>query len=161
MNIETINQSIIDADDQYIVHQLNCLTNCSAGLAKAIFDKFPYANVYAHRKYPHTPNASEQLGNIVISGNGEDQRLIIGIFGQYYPGKPKYPTSRLDGIQARKNAFESGLQRIIEIPEIHSIGFPRGIGCTLAGGDWEKYEEMIKDFAVQNPHIRVKMHLYH
>ena len=158
--IDKTNQSILNVEDQYIVHQLNCLTNRSAGLAKSMFDKFPYANVYAYRTYPHTPGESERLGSIVVRGNGKDQRYIIGIYGQYYPGKSKYPNSRVDGIQVRENAFRSGLQKISEIENIHSIGFPRGIGCTLAGGDWSKYEKMIEDFNNQNPHIQVNIHPY-
>ena len=82
--IDKTNQSILNVEDQYIVHQLNCLTNRSAGLAKSMFDKFPYANVYAYRTYPHTPGESERLGSIVVRGNGKDQRYIIGIYGQYF-----------------------------------------------------------------------------
>jgi len=29
------------------------------------------------------------------------------------------------------------------------IGFPYGIGCGLAGGDWKKYKKMLEDFASQ------------
>ena len=33
------------------------------------------------------------------------------------------------------------------LPELKSIGFPYGIGCGLAGGDWNKYERLLEGFA--------------
>ena len=41
--IPIINQSILEANTKYIAHQCNCITSHSAGIAKRIFDKYPYA----------------------------------------------------------------------------------------------------------------------
>jgi O-acetyl-ADP-ribose deacetylase (regulator of RNase III) len=157
--LETVNRSILDADEQYIVHQLNCVTNHAAGLALAIFQRFPYADVYSQREYPHTPTSDEQPGNIIVCGNGEDQRFVVGIYGQYYPGKSKYPDGKRDGILVREIAFNSGLQKIAYIPGIQSVAFPIGIGCRLAGGDWSTYERMISDWAAAQP-IKTTMYKY-
>lgn len=149
-SIKHCNRSILESDAQYIVHQLNCVTNTSAGLARAIFSRFPYADVYSHRKYPHSPTVEEQMGNIIIRGDGRDDRYVIGIYGQYYPGKPKFHNSVRDGYKARENAFANGLLRIAEIEGISSVSFPSKIGCTLAGGDWDKYERMIIEWSEQH-----------
>ena len=39
----------------------------------------------------------------------------------------------------------------------NSVAFPHEIGCGLAGGNWPKYESMIKTFATQCPDIRVSI----
>lgn len=47
MNI--ITGSILDSKEQYICHQINCVTTKAAFLAKDIFLKFPHADVYSLR----------------------------------------------------------------------------------------------------------------
>jgi len=44
--IEIISGSILDAKEKYIAHCCNCVTQKSAGVALAIFDKYPYSNTY-------------------------------------------------------------------------------------------------------------------
>lgn len=129
--INIIEGDLLNAKEKYIAHQANCLTTHSAGTAKNIFERFPYANTYVIRTVPDVP------GTIKILGNGIDQRYIINFFGQYYPGRPKYPDSKLDGIQARKKYFYQCLLEISKIPDLESIAFPYGVNCNLAGGNWE------------------------
>lgn len=128
---------LLESDSQYIVHQLNCVTTTASGLAAQIFDKFPYANAYAGRILPSA------LGTIDIRGDGVDQRFVIGIFGQYYPGKSKYPN---DSEKDRLISFKSGLIAIHKLNPV-SIAFPFGIGCGLAGGAWNKYRRLIEEFS--------------
>ena len=33
------------------------------------------------------------------------------------------------------------------LPELESVAFPYGIGCGLAGGNWEEYQAMLEEFA--------------
>lgn len=139
--IEIITGNILDAEEQYIAHQCNCLTQRSAGTAKAIFDKFPYSNTYKDRVVP------DIMGTIKILGNGLDQRYVINMFAQYYPGKSKYPDSELDGIKIREKNFYKCLLRIAKLPDLKSIAFPWRIGCNLGGGDWEHYLGNIVNFA--------------
>jgi O-acetyl-ADP-ribose deacetylase (regulator of RNase III) len=139
--IEILTGDLLEAKEKYIAHQCNCLTQNSAGTAKAIFDKFPYSNTYAGRTEPDVP------ATIQILGNGQDQRFVINMFAQYYPGKPKYPNSTLDGVEARHTYFHQCLLRVAKIPDLDSIAFPWKIGCNLAGGDWEWYLGTINNFA--------------
>ena len=92
--IEIVSGDLLEAKEKYIAHACNCITQKSAGTAKAIFDKFPYANTYATRTEPNVP------ATIQIMGNGQDQRYIINMYSIYYPGKPKYPYSTKDGFEA-------------------------------------------------------------
>lgn len=138
--IEIISGNIFDAKEKYICHQTNCVTKRAAHLSKDVFAQYPYADIYTGRLNPSEP------GTIVICGNGDDQRYVINMLGQYYPGNPKYPDSKLDGIAARKKYFYQCLLRIAKINDIESIAFPWRIGCGAAGGNWDTYLGKIKNF---------------
>ena len=136
--------NLLEHDAQYIAHQCNCVTNRSAHLSKAVFTAYPYADVYSCRTQPDT------LGTIKVKGNGKEQRYVINMFGQYFPGKCRYPNGSKDNPTLRQQSFQQCLDKISEIENMDSIAFPWGIGCGAAGGDWGKYEKMISDFAHKN-----------
>jgi len=152
MDLKVIEGDLLDSPEQYIAHQCNCLTQRSTGLAKKIFDKFPYANIYKDRTKP------DIMKEIVICGNGDDKRYVINMLSQYYPGVTKYPQSNLDGTEVRKKAFKVCLQKISQIANLQSIAFPYKIGCNLAGGKWEVYRKMIKQFAEENTNVSVRIY---
>lgn len=139
--IKIVTGDIFDSTEKYLIHQCNCISNKSTGLAKDLFTRYPYADIYTNRTDPNKP------GTIEIRGNGQDQRFIINLLGQYYPGKSKYPYSTLDGIQIREKYFYRALLRIAKLPNLESIAFPWRIGAGLAGGIWEHYLGNITNFA--------------
>ncbi len=139
--IEIIDGDLFDSKEKYLIHQTNCVTNKAAHLSKDVFARYPYADVYASRTEPNKP------GTIEVRGNGNDQRYVINLMGQYYPGKPKYPYSTLDGVRVRETYFHRGLLRIAKIPDLESVAFPWKIGCGAAGGIWEHYLGNITNFA--------------
>lgn len=139
--LEIISGNIFDSKEKYIAHQTNCITKRSAHLAKTVFEHYPYADIYSARTEPDTP------GSIIIKGNGQDQRFVIAILGQYYPGKPKFPDSTLDGTKAREKYFHKALIEISKISNLESIAFPDHIACGAAGGNWDYYFGTIKNFA--------------
>jgi O-acetyl-ADP-ribose deacetylase (regulator of RNase III) len=137
------NGDLLESKEKYIAHQCNCLTTRASNLAQSVFSKFPYADIYASRKIADTP------GSIIVRGNGQDQRFVINMLGQLYPGRSKYPDSSKDGFTARQRYFKSCLDKIALIPDLTSIAFPFQIGCGIAGGNWMQYRHMIKVFADQ------------
>lgn len=139
--IEIVTGDIFDSKEKYLLQQCNCVTNKAAHLSKDVFTKYPYADSYSGRTDPDKP------GTIVIKGNGEDQRFVINMFGQYYPGKPKFPTSALDGTKVREKYFHECLLRVAKIPNLESVAFPWRIGCGAAGGYWDHYLGTITNFA--------------
>ena len=149
MDLQVVTGDLLDAPEKFICHQCNCLTDHAAGIAQAIFSRFPYADIYKLRSKNHTPTLEEQLGNIIIKGNGTGQRFIINMMAQVYPGAPKYPDSRKDGTLVRQAAFQECLHKITQLPELQSVAFPWQIGCNLGGGDWQVYRHMIREFAEQ------------
>ena len=152
--LHVVNGDLLNSNEQYIVHQCNCVTTTAAYLAHAIFEKFPYSDVYSARVTNDTP------GNILIRGDGKDQRYIIALFGQYFPGFPKYADSSKDGVKARQKYFHQGLLKIAKIPSLQSVAFPYGIGCGAAGGNWDIYSRIIMNFA-NYLNDKVEVYIYH
>jgi O-acetyl-ADP-ribose deacetylase (regulator of RNase III) len=91
------------------------------------------ANVYKGRV------RHDKMGTLSIKGNGEDQRYVINMFSQYYPGSPKYIN---DTASIREHYFIKCLEKIAQIDNLESIAFPEFIGC-LDGGNWVTYKEDI------------------
>jgi O-acetyl-ADP-ribose deacetylase (regulator of RNase III) len=135
---------LLESDAQYIVHQCNCVSSSSAGIAKFIFNKYPDSNIYKTRTEPSTP------GTIQVC---EGERGIINLFGQYYPGSSSFDN---DSKELRISWFKECLNEIYRMRDkIKSIAFPHGIGCGLAGGDWELYKQFIKKLAEHMPNTEV------
>ncbi len=139
--INIVQGNLLDAEDQYIAHQCNCITKKAAHLSFDVFQRFPYANIYATR-----PN-TDRPGTIVIKGDGVTQRYVINMLGQYYPGKPKYPNSSLDGSKIREQYFHQCLLQIYKIRDLKSIAFPYKVGCGAAGGNWNNYLGTLENFS--------------
>ncbi len=133
--------NLLKTDIQYVAHQCNCISQKSAHLSKDVFKTFPYADVYSNRV------EHDILGTIKVCGDGEDQRYVINMFGQYFPGKVKYPNGTKDNYNLRIKAFKSCLEEIEIISGLREVAFPYKIGCGAAGGIWEIYNEMLNNFA--------------
>lgn len=161
--------NILDAKETYIAHQCNCITNHAAGLAKDLFAKFPWADIYKIRGKDGNL-MRDKPGKIIIKGDGKEQRFVINMLAQNYPGHPKpYETEEM-----RRSWFKSCLDELslhLAKPKgetkdnaggygadtAPSVAFPEGIGCTMAGGTWKNYLLLIENFARENPHIKVAL----
>lgn len=146
MNAMIIRGDILEAKEQYVCHQCNAVSSDAGGLAASLFKKFSYSDIYSKRIQPFKPGPGTFPGEIIIKGNGQDQRYIVNMLAQYYPGSPRYPESALDGFKARESYFYKCLNKLAAL-EADSIAFPWMIGCGLAGGDWKHYFGMINSFA--------------
>jgi O-acetyl-ADP-ribose deacetylase (regulator of RNase III) len=146
MSLELVRGDIVTSKEQYIIHQCNCSSTSASGLAGYLFKLYPYANVYKERVQHSMP------GTIDIRGNGKEERYIINLFGQYFPGIAR---SVDDTVEYRIYHFLNGLRAVADINGIESIAFPWMIGCGLAGGDWDKYYYIIKMWSALHSDIKV------
>lgn len=147
MSAKIICGNLFHADEQYIAHQCNSVTTTGAHLAKSMFQQFPYADIYSTRTKVDWHEARDKPGTIIVRGNGEDQRYVINMIAQVFPGKAKFPDSKVDGWKARQQYFRKCLIAILKLPNLESIAFPWKIACGAAGGDWDVYLEMIHGFS--------------
>jgi len=147
MSIRFVYGNILsDANETYVAHQCNCVSVGSKGLAKALFDVYPYANTDKDRTKPSDP------GTVVVCGNeNAGQRLVVNMMSQLLPGKS---TTARDQPNHRIQWFVQCLQAISDYARSHpdlkrSIAFPWMIGCGLAGGLWATYARLLYNFAHQ------------
>lgn len=149
-NLHYIDGNILDSEVEYICHQCNCVSFNAAHLAKSIFETYPYANQYSRRIISDS-NTKSEPGTIDIFGDGEENRYVINMYAQRYPGRSKYNN---DTPEDRLKWFGMCLIRIAQ-EGIDEIALPYRIGCGAAGGDWSKYENVIKNFAIRYPKINI------
>lgn len=128
-----------------IAQQCNCISKTAKGLSASVIKKFPHADFYTDRSGPSSP------GRIKLAGSKGGGRIVVAMFAQYRPGKPK----KGDTSDMRETWFEECLGRIGKIKGLRSIAFPDGIGCGLGGGAWDNYNAMIENFAKDHAHINV------
>ena len=150
MLIEKIGD-LFDSEETYLCHQCNCVTEKSAHLAKSVFTKYPYADVYSARFIKNEFEESRQFryqdtpGTIRLCGDGEKDRYVIAMFAQFYPGNSNNSYSKRDGYGARLKYFKSCLKEMESLEG--SFAFPYRIGCGAAGGHWEFYKKAIEEFS--------------
>ena len=107
-------------------------------------------------------NASTELlrepGSIHIFGP------VVNLYGQIFPGRAsvnavrgKGASSNGDSAIDRLRYFKSGIEKLAY--ELNgaptTIAFPKFIGCGLAGGDWTRYFQEIKEIENNHPNISV------
>jgi len=133
--------SILNCDEQYLIHQCNCTSKHSKGLAKLIFDKYSNSNTYINLNY------KRQQGTISYHINSNLNKIIINMYAQLYPGKSNLTN---DTKENRIYWFKCCLNVISKIGTITSIAVPYKIGCGLAGGDWNEYINILEQFSKEN-----------
>lgn len=149
---------LLTAKEEYVVHQCNCVTIRPAGLAAAITSKFPYAAPYANRR-PDPSHRSRCLpadmakpGTIQVwRSPSPETPHFIGLYAQEGPGNSSGEDSR----SAREGWFRQCLELVAEVDGLKSIALPWQIGCGLAGGDWEVYQKIIKEWAEKHEDIQI------
>lgn len=127
-----INGDLLEIKEGVIIHQVNNKFVMGAGIAKII--RFKYKNHY------NDYMASKlELGSVVTTRiNTEPFFGVIGIVAQNGYGYNKRYTDYI--------AFENCLIKIAELYNKNtSINYymPYGIGCGLAGGNWNKVLNLI------------------
>jgi O-acetyl-ADP-ribose deacetylase (regulator of RNase III) len=141
-NLTYICKDILDTDCEYILQQNNCVTNKGKGLSLAIKEHFGVCP-YDGRENRDVP------GSIQIIQS--KQKNIICLFGQVYPGKPRYANDtkekRLTYFREGLNALKVALEPLKDSEPTHKIAVPYRIGCGLAGGDWNDYENILKKYS--------------
>jgi hypothetical protein len=172
MIIKTINADLLTAKEQFICQQCNCVTRKAHGLSKYISTMYPWANPYAIRpeKTPNCTSLPDIPGTIVELNQdvaalsthpdesivnthermGNSSLTFLNFMAQWCPGKPKtfskfYPQDYSDTVQNRKQWFQDCLDILDETDEYDEVAMPYGIGCGLAGGDWNDYEKMLNE----------------
>lgn len=158
MEIKYIDNDILCEPANIICHQVNCMGVMGAGLAKQIRNKFPFVyseykalcDEYTNKRYKQILLGKAQIIDVEnrksmhspLNDYVYDNSIsVCNLFGQYEFGR---------GVHTKPEALERAIYNLcflISQPnnEVLSttISIPYGIGCGLAGGDWNEIEPMI------------------
>ena len=160
--IEIIQGDILNANEEYICQQCNCISVRPHGLSASIANKYPHANPYSIRRPMKGRNMAISSdiatpGSIQVFGSGI-QRKVICMFAQYGMGKPyAYGNTTSDSSTDRLQWFSACLERISEMKP-GSIAFPYNIGCGLAGGNWTLYSDILYRWSENHPEIVIRIY---
>lgn len=132
-----------------VMHQCNCKTNHALGLAKTIFEMYTESDIYSDKSIKRVP------GTIIVKES--KNRLIYNALAQFYPGPSKCHWT-FDTSKQRLEWFEKCLRLVIQDLQnrnLRELCIPHKIGCTLAGGDWSLYYQVIQTVANEHPSLKI------
>ncbi len=130
---------LLEADVDYICHQVNCQGRMGSGIAKAIRDKWPIVYKEYEAKYFEYLNRG---GVMYLQGESQivpidNNKNVINMFAQLFYGSDGKRYTSYDAFWACLGNIRNS------IPKSSKIGFPWGIGCGLGGANWEVIQTMI------------------
>lgn len=139
---------LLDAEEDIICHQVNCLGYMGAGLALQLRKKYPemFEEYKRFINYPPTgsifiaPTRNQNIEMLMGRAHfyfAKDKKIIASLFAQKGVG---------NGVQTDYDSLYESLCRVSEyaITTKRTIAIPYKLGCGLAGGDWEVVEKIIQ-----------------
>ena len=125
---------IVNATENIIAHQANCIGKMGAGVALAIKQKYP-------KCFTPYENMCRRLGSKLLGTmqliEVDSNKYVCNLFGQ----------NEIYGHQPTNyKALESALQLLynhVVINEL-TVAIPFKIGCGLGGGDWSVVSQLIE-----------------
>lgn len=139
--IKIVSGNILEAKEPVIIQQVNCRGVMGAGLAKAIYTKWPQVKQeYVEYCRQYEPNYL--LGRYMLVCVGEF-KWIVNVFGQLDFGRENV-------CYTSYKALDRALRSVASNTKL-DIAIPYGLGCGLAHGDWNVVLDIIqKRFSEHN-----------
>jgi len=136
--INEVDMDLLKAPVVAVGHCANCFCTMGSGIAKHIRSTYPevYESDCLTKSGDNLKLGTFSLGTIK---NPKTVRFIYNLYGQYYYG-----------VESRKLNYEAIYTSLEKMRDdciknnIFTIGFPKNMGCKLAGGHWPVVLEMIK-----------------
>lgn len=130
-----------NVDSGIIMHQVNCQNAFGAGFAKAVLKQYPKVKESYHeifKKY-----SKEELFGRIQQVIINDDLEFWNSFTQFKYGNSKFTRVKYTDEQKLIHNLLK-LDEYANKKEVQAF-IPYGIGCGLAGGDWNTISEAIKD----------------
>ena len=135
--IKEVKGDLLQATENIIGHQVNCQGVMGLGLAAKIRNKYPIVfERYKQLVNMHNSNKEILLGTTQVIKVNEN-KYVANLFGQFNYGRGKRQTSY-------EHLYQS-LDILKQKAKKHNltVALPHGLGCGLAGGDWDIVRELI------------------
>jgi O-acetyl-ADP-ribose deacetylase (regulator of RNase III) len=149
--IELYGDLVLNKNIDIFCHQTNCFATMGAGIARQIAKIYPEVEANDYTYFHSNLNTNELLLGTILPTFTHDNRVCINMYSQYSTGKATPNT--MDDSNHREQAFTMCLEKLHDLvvydsrfSKVKSIGFPKFIGCGLAGGDWRHYAMIISLF---------------
>lgn len=150
--IKHVEGNILESpENQIIIQQVNCSNAMGKGVAKAIYEKYPFVKEQYHQYCNGTflsqdggkKRPEELLGDVFMARSEDCKRCVLNIFGQLTFLKYREKSRCLTDYDAFQKALNEIAAYFIGCEVTFAV--PYGIGCGLAGGDWNIVSKMIND----------------
>lgn len=125
-----------------IMHQVNCQNVMGAGVAKALYTKYPQVKEQFHQlANKNEYNTPLKRFGLVQPVKINDQLFIFNSFSQMYYGRDK------NRVYTDETALIANLNKLDTWAKKHNLPayVPARIGCGLAGGDWNRIKHYIEN----------------
>ena len=136
--IKTVNQDLLTAPVDIILHSCNCFHTMGGGVAKALRNKYP--EVYEADLGTHYAD-KDKLGSFSVAYTKAGV-TVFNLYTQFDYGT--------DERKVNYEAFYKALEAFAEWVKVQNLSFrvgvPYGISCGLAGGDWRIIKAMLYSF---------------
>lgn len=130
--------SITDIKSGVVCHQVNCMGAIGAGVSGVIIKKWPAVGKEYMHICQYTQNPEHLFGHWYLV-RVDDKLSIYSIFSQFNYGN----SAKTGQVYTDINLLSKALHDIASRSEI--VYIPYGIGCGLAGGNWNELVQLIDD----------------
>lgn len=147
--INVLYRSILDATDGILCQQVNCQNVMGAGLAKAIYGRYPAVKELYHKRCERYATQKER--SAALYGHYQlikvsDTLMVANIFSQ-----DKFGNGPKRGIRFTNPEYLVGaIKKIAEQFPDKTVYVPEKIGCGFGGGNWTEIHEMIESLNLSN-----------
>ena len=139
-----IQGDLTSINNGYIMHQVNCQNVMGAGVAKALYSKYPRVKEAYHEFATKHPNPKDRLGKIQpVNLDSNPNLKIFNAYTQLYYGN----SAKTKKVYTDENKLIDALTRFDQRAKQDNqpAYVPAKIGCGLAGGNWERIKKHILD----------------
>ena len=143
--IKTINGDLLKAEEDIIVHQVNCQGKFGSGIALQVKNKFPTAYEDYMKIMKNNKGKKEMLGQVYVSMIKTETscKYIAHLFSQFNYG---YDGKRYTDYEALYRGLEYIRNQAKEYNK--SVAIPHKIGSDRGGADWDIVYRMIEKLFV-------------
>ena len=139
--------NLLTSEIDAIGHCANCFCTMGSGIALQIKNKFPEAYTADLKTISGDKTKFGKFSKCRVS-ESTNIKYIYNLYGQYTYGRE----SRKLNYEMIYTALEAMKNDCVITSDITSVGFPKNMGCALAGGDWRIVREMIYSVFEKTPY---------
>jgi len=131
--MDIITGDLLNITSGVIAHQVNCQNKMGAGVAKALYQRYPAVkssyHAFCQQMLANGGKPADLLGMVQIV-HVTDTLAIANVFGQLYYGHAE----RTGRVYTDLNALQKGMRLLCN--RVGHVYVPYRIGAGLAGADW-------------------------